>query len=171
MIRKRDWLWLLLLPIYLIISTYRHESAHAIAATMQGAEVMKFVFWPSFYENGKFYFGYVSWRGGETNWLVDAAPYFMDILTYSVFFPIIYWVKFRKHGLWLNLVIIGLFSPIVNTLYNYVRGGDIRDLLGRPCRTFWVHASFLLGLGLAVLGLVLSFTRSAQVKMEGRKNQ
>ena len=36
MIRKRDWLWLLLLPIYLIISTYRHESAHAIAATMQG---------------------------------------------------------------------------------------------------------------------------------------
>ena len=30
---------------------------------------------------------YVSWRGGETNWLVDAAPYFMDILTYSVFFP------------------------------------------------------------------------------------
>ena len=44
MIRKRDWLWLLLLPIYLIISTYRHESAHAIVATMQGAEVLKFVF-------------------------------------------------------------------------------------------------------------------------------
>ena len=63
-----------------------------------------------------------------------------------------------------------IIFPIVNTLYNYVRGGDVRDLLG-ALPNFWVHASFLLGLGLAVLGLVLSFTHSAQAKMEGRKNQ
>ena len=169
MIRKRDWFWVLLLPVYLILSTYRHEAAHAIAATLQGAEVVKFVFWPSIYKTGEFYFGYVSWRGGTTNWLVDAAPYLLDILTYSIFFPIVYWIKFRWHGLWLNLVIIGLVSPIINSLYNYIKGGDVRDLLA-ALPNFWVHASFLLGLGLAGLGLVLSFTHSAQAKMERGNN-
>ncbi len=169
MIRKRDWLWLLLLPVYLILSTYRHESAHAIVATLQGAEVLKFVFWPSFDANGKLYFGYVLWQGGETNWLVDAAPYFMDILTYSLFFPIVYWVKFRWHSLWLNLVIIGLFSPIINSLYNEIRGGDVRDMLA-VLPDFPVHACFLLGLGLAVLGLVFTFTNSTQAKKERSKN-
>ena len=168
MIRKRDWLWLLLFPVYLILSTYRHEAAHAIVATMQGAEVLKFTFWPSYYENGKFYFGYVLWQGGETNWLVDAAPYFIDLLTYSVFFPVVYWVRFRWHGQWLNLVIVGLLSPIVNTLYNYVRGGDVRDLLA-VLPNFWVHVCFLLGSGLVILGLVLSFTSSVQAKMKGGK--
>ena len=169
MIRKRDWLWLLLLPVYLILSTYRHESAHAIVATLQGAEVLKFVFWPSFYENGQFYYGYVLWQGGETNWLVDAAPYFMDILTYSIFFPIAYWVKFRWHSLWLNLVIIGLVSPIINSLYNYIRGSDVRDMLA-VLPNFMVHACFLVGLGLAVLGLVFSFKSSAHAKAKRNKN-
>ena len=164
MIRKRDWLWLLLLPVYLIISTYRHEAAHAIVATAQGAEVLEFAFWPSIYKTGKFYFGYVSWQGGETNWLVDAAPYFMDILTYGVFFPIVFWVRFPWHSLWLNLVIIGLFSPIVNTFYNYIRGGDVRDLLA-ALPDLPVHVCFLLGFGLAILGLVLTLTRSAQTKL------
>ena len=169
MIRRRDWLWVLLLPVYLILSTFRHEAAHAVVATAQGAEIIKFVFWPSVHETGKFYFGYVSWRGGTTNWLVDAAPYFMDILTFSIFFPILYWVRFRWHSLWLNLVIIGLVSPIINSLYNYIRGGDIRELLA-VLPDLPVHACFLLGLGLAVPGLALSFTSSAQAKAKRNKN-
>lgn len=167
MIRKRDLLWLLLLPVYLIISTYRHEAGHAIAATMQGAEVKQFVFWPSIHESGKFYFGYVSWRGGETNWLVDSAPYFMDILTYSIFFPVVYWVRFRSHGLWLNLVIIGLFSPIVNTLYNYIRGSDVKNLLA-ALPNLTVHICFLIGLSLAMVGLILILTKSAQAISAGK---
>lgn len=162
MIRKRDWLWLFLFPLYLILGTFRHELAHAIVAAAQGAKILKFVFWPSIYPTGKFYFGYVVWQG-KTNWLVSAAPYFIDLLTYSITFPLANWVRFRQHGVWLNLVIIGLLSPFFNTLFNYLQGGDIRDLLAvlpPPA----VHLWFLLGLGLALFGLMWVFTRSAQAK-------
>jgi glycosyltransferase involved in cell wall biosynthesis len=160
MLRKRDLLWLLLLPLYLIIGTFRHELAHAIIARAQGAEILEFAFWPSFYKDGTFYYGYVLWRG-ETTWLVDAAPYFFDIITYGAFYPLVYLIQYRKRWLWLNLVIIGLISPLVNTLHNYLRGSDVRNLLA-VFPHLPVHGFFLLGLGLGLFGLVLVFTRSKQ---------
>jgi hypothetical protein len=67
------------------------------------------------------------------------------------------------------MVIIGLVSPIINSLYNYIRGGDVRELLA-VLPDLPVHVCFLLGLGLAVPGLVLSFTSSAQAKAKRNKN-
>jgi hypothetical protein len=164
MIRKRDWFWLFAIPIYLIVGTFRHELSHAVVAHAQGAEILKFTFWPSVHENGKFYYGYVVWRG-QTTWLVDAAPYFFDVITYAVFFPLVYLIAYKRHWVWLNLVIIGLISPMVNTLHNYMVGGDVTDLL-EALPPLLVHGFFLLGLGLALLGLVFLFTHSKQAKLE-----
>jgi len=163
MLRKRDLLWILLFPLYLVIGTFRHELSHAVVAHLQGAEILELTFWPSTY-NGKFYFGYVVWQG-DTNWLTMAAPYFCDILTYGLFFPLVFLRQFKRHWLWLNLVIIGLISPLVNSLHNYLFGSDVRrlyeDLPALP-----VHGCFLLGLGLGLLGLVLVFTISKQAQRE-----
>jgi hypothetical protein len=158
-IRKRDWLWLFAFPLYLLISTFRHESAHAVVAYLQGVDIQKLVFWPSFY-NGKFYFGYVLWQG-EITWLALAAPYLFDIITYSFVFPLVFVKTFRRHWLWLNLVIIGLISPLVNSGYNYLRGSDVRRL-HEKLPNLLVHGCFLLGLGLGLFGLVLVFTQSKQ---------
>ncbi len=162
MLRKRDWLWLLAFPIYLIIGTFRHELSHAVVASAQGAEILKFTFWPSVYTNGDFYFGYVLWRG-ETTWLVDAAPYFFDILTFVLFFPLVFAVRFKRHWVWLNLVIIGLISPIINSGWNYLRGSDVEKLFN-AFPALPIHVFFLLGLGLGLLGLVFVFTVSKQAR-------
>lgn len=162
MLRKRDLLWLLLFPLYLLIGTLRHELAHAAAAHLQGAEILKFTFWPSRNLDGTFYFGYVLWHG-ETNWVVNAAPYFFDTFTYALFFPLVFLVRFRNHWLWINLVIIGLISPIVNSLYNYMLGSDVRKLLSAlPDKA--IHGYFLLGISLGLLGLAAVFKLSQQSK-------
>lgn len=161
-LRKRDWLWLFLFPVYLLIGTLRHEAAHAAVAYLQGAEIIKLTFWPSIY-NQKFYFGYVIWRG-ETDWLTIAAPYFLDIITCGLVFPWVFFVHFRKRWLWLNLVIIGLISPLVNSLYNYLRGSDVRYLY-EVLPDLPVHVCFLSGMRLGALGLIKVFTTSKQAKL------
>ncbi len=160
MIRKRDWFWMLLFPLYLAIGTIRHEFSHALVAYFQGVEITKFTFWPSIHENGIFYFGYIMLRG-ETSWLVDAAPYLFDIITYAIFYPLVFFLPFRKHWIWLNLVIIGVISPIINSLYNYLFGSDVEKMLAAPPDLI-VHGFFLLGLGMSFMGLVFLFTRSRQ---------
>lgn len=164
MLKKKDLWWLLAAPIYLILSTFRHELAHAVAARAQGAEILKFIFWPSVYENGRFYFGYVVWRG-QTTWLVDAAPYFFDILTFLLFMIPIFTIRFKQRWIWLNLVIIGMISPLINSAYNYLRGSDVRNLLEALPDTL-VHGAFLLGLGLGLLVLVLALSRQADNHQE-----
>lgn len=164
MIRKRDWFWLLAFPLYLVVGTFRHEFAHAVVAHAQGAEIIQFVFYPSIQKDGLFYFGYVSWRGATT-WVVDAAPYLLDVITYVLCFPCVFCFGFRQHWLWLNLVILGLISPIVNSLYNYLRGSDVRNLL-EELPDLPVHGFFLLGLGLSFFGLLLIFTKSKQAQKE-----
>lgn len=161
MLKKWDWLWLLAFPIYLVIGTFRHEMSHAVVAHLQGAEILELTFWPSTY-NGKSYYGYVLWQG-ETTWLAIAAPYFCDILTYGIIFPLVLLKRFKRHWLWLNLVIIGLISPMVNSLYNYLRGTDVQKLY-EALPDLLIHGSFLLGLGLGLLGLVLVFTISKHAK-------
>jgi hypothetical protein len=69
---------------------------------------------------------------------------------------------FARRRVWLNLVILGLASPLVNSLYNYV-GGLFREndvgrllkiLLGAP-----VHLYFLATLGGYAIGLIAVFRR------------
>jgi len=124
-LKKIDFLWLLAFPLYQTIGTLRHEGSHALVAMLQGATIQEFVFWPQV-TNGISYWGYVRWSG-FTNWLTIAAPYFNDLVWFSIFYFIFTKVQIKRRWLWVNLVIIGLISPLVNSGYAYLRG-----VLGSP---------------------------------------
>lgn len=131
--QKKDFLWLFALPVYMLIGTIRHEAAHALAIWLYGAEILEFVVLPGFLD-GHFYFGYVSWTGDQVSWAATAAPYFLDLLTFGVFFAICTFLRFKRRWLWLNLVIIGMISPLLNSGYQYLKlvlgmAGDIPNLL------------------------------------------
>lgn len=131
--KKKDFLWLLLYPVYQTIGTFRHEGSHALAAMAEGAEVTQFVFWPTFH-NGRLFWGYVSWEG-STTWLTTAAPYFCDLLIALVALLIVLKAKPRHRWLWFNILIIGMLSPFINSAFNYSCGlawgrNDVGELLG-----------------------------------------
>jgi len=106
----------------------RHEGSHALAAMAEGAEVTKFVFWPSFYQ-GRFQWGYVRWVG-STTWFTIAAPYCCDLLTFFIAILIILEAKPKPRWLWFNILIIGMLSSFVNSVYNYFGGvaGSYNDV-------------------------------------------
>ena len=82
MLKKIDLLWLLAFPLYLIAGTLRHEGSHALAAVLHGAAIQQFVFWPS-WVGGQLIWGYVNYTGSDT-WYIMAAPYLIDLLTFTV---------------------------------------------------------------------------------------
>ena len=118
--KRKDLLWLLAYPVYQTIGTVRHEGSHALAAMAEGARVMEFVFWPSSF-NGEFYWGYVIWHG-STTWFTTAAPYFCDLITFFLALLVILVAKPKRRWLWLNIGIIGMLSPLVNSVANYFNG-------------------------------------------------
>ena len=141
-------LWLLAYPIYQTIGTFRHEGSHALAAITEGAEVTKFVFWPGL-QNGRLYWGYAGWDG-STTWFTMAAPYFCDLLIFFVTLLIILGAKPRRRWLWLNILIIGMLSSLVNSAYNYFGGlagsfNDVGELLSE-LNPIAVHSYFTLAL-------------------------
>lgn len=144
-IQPRDLVWLLAFPAYQLIGTVRHEGSHALAALAEGARVTKFVFWPT-YDLGRFYWGYVTWSG-RTDQLVAAAPYLADLLTFAIFYLVCTRVRIRRHWLWVNLYVIGLVSPLINSAYRYAssffRSGDLTGIFAvlPPAA---VHAYFIL---------------------------
>lgn len=153
---RRDLLWLLAIPLYVLIGTLRHELSHAIVALLLGGQIERLVFWPTWSETG-FRWGYVVWYG-RVALVVTVAPYLCDLAMFALFFVICKRIRFRRHWVWVNLVIIGLISPLLNSAYNYVRGlmgsGDVARLLGElpdPA----VHAYFAVTLCLYVIGLFL----------------
>ncbi len=119
MLIKRDLLWILAYPIYQIIGTFRHEGSHALAALIEGVGVEKFVFWPTFQSGSGIWWGYVTYSD-TTSWFTSFAPYLVDLLTFLLFFWICMRVPFFNRSVWLNVVILGLISPLVNTFYNYL---------------------------------------------------
>jgi hypothetical protein len=157
--KRKDLLWLLLYPVYQTIGTIRHEGSHALAAMAEGAKGTEFVFWPSF-SNGKFYWGYVGWEG-STTWFSMAAPYFCDLSIFFVTLLIILEAKPRRKWLWLNILIIGMLSPLVNSAYNYCGGlaGHLNDVgkLLRDLNPVAVHLYFVLTLLLYAWGLYYCF--------------
>jgi len=157
MLRKLDLLWLLAYPAYQLIGTLRHEAGHALAAMMEGAEILEFVWWPTVTERSGSTWGYVRWHG-DTDWLTLAAPYFVDLLTYALFFLICTQARFKRHWLWVNAFIIGLVSPLVNSAYNYWGGfrglNDVGKLL-RDLPDWAVHGYFVLTIALYCLGLIV----------------
>jgi hypothetical protein len=162
MLKRTDLLWLLAYPIYQIIGTLRHEGSHALAGVLSGVQIQKFVFLPSI-TNGQMYWGYVNFQG-PVDWPVLAAPYLVDLLTFSFFFVICLRIKFARRWLWLNLVIIGLISPLINSAYNYLGGlshnNDVGFLL-RVLPSTGVHVYFVGTLLLYVIGLIRVFRHAA----------
>ncbi len=167
MLRKRDLLWLLAYPLYQIIGTIRHEASHALTAWLEGAAIQQFVFLPGFHDNGYFYWGYVSWQG-ETTWLTTAAPYLCDLLTCGLAFAILMWWITPHRWLWLNAMVIGMASPLFNSLYNYAggffrSGSDAAKLL-RDLPDSAVHVYFVFTLAGYFVGIwaALRFSRMAR---------
>ena len=172
MLKRRDLWWLLAYPVYQIISTFRHEGAHALVALLGGGEVNKFVFWPSIYKE-KFYWGYVICKGAK-GWLFFAAPYLLDLMTFGFFFILCMGVLFKKRWIWLNLVIIGIVSPLVNSFYNY-RGGfrSMNDVgkLFRDLPPMIVHWYFILTLTLYLIGALIVFTLSRTAQFQRKTTE
>jgi hypothetical protein len=169
-LHRKDLLWLLAYPLYQLIGTFRHEASHALAAVLQGATVQEFVFWPTSTGSG-FRWGYVSWSG-PTNWVVTAAPYLCDLATFALFFVICARWPLRRHWVWVNLVVIGLVSPLVNSAYNYLNGvrgcGDVgRLLVTLPWQVVHTYFVATLALYVAVLFLTLSPRTSAVAGQTG----
>ncbi len=151
--RPRDAWWLLAYPVYQTIGTARHECSHAAVAWAQGARITRVVPWPQT-DLGVFTWGYTAWDG-RTDWLTLAAPYLCDLVWFLGFL----WLcpRVRNRALRLNLVVIGLVSPLVNSGYQWVLGfsvpgsdvGQLRHLLPDPV----VQAYFGLTLALYAVGL------------------
>lgn len=155
--RWKDLLWVFAYPIYQVIGTIRHESAHALTAIALGGKIEEFVFLPT-----RGYWGYVRWEGPH-NILITAAPYLFDLLTFLIFFTICMQLDFRRRWLWLNLVILGVFSPLINSFYNYLQtSGRVNDvsILLREGNDQLVQAYFTLTLVLYLAGLYILFTRA-----------
>ena len=158
---KRDLLWFLAYPLYQIIGTFRHEGAHALGVLLFGGEITAFAVLPT-----NKYWGYVDWEG-PTNIFITAAPYLLDLFTFLLFYVICMNFGFRRHWLWLNLVILGVISPLVNSAYNYGaaigRPNDIAALL-HDLNPLLVHCYFILTILLYLQGLYFLFTRSNQLR-------
>ena len=164
---RRDLLWILAYPLYQLLGTFRHEASHAVAAVLQGATLERFVFWPTWTES-TFRWGYVSWSG-HTNWVTIAAPYLCDLATFVLFFVICRRLRLRRHWVWVNLLAIGLVSPLVNSGYNYLNGlrggGDVATLL-QSLPPLGLHAYFVVTLAVYALGLFLTLRPKASAAME-----
>ena len=161
MLKKVDLAWILAFPLYQTLGTLRHEASHAFAALLKGAQIEEFVFWPTVI-TGVFRWGYVRYSG-SVDWLFYAAPYLGDLLTYSFFAAVCMWIMFKKRWLWLNLVIVGMISPLVNSLYNYWGSpGSTNDVgtLFNMLPPSSVHAYFMLTILFYALGIVLVFRYS-----------
>ena len=165
MIRKIDFLWLLAAPLYLIATTFRHEASHALAALLEGCEVTDFVLLPSF--QGGFTFGYTG-VAGNPGWPMHAAPYFCDLLTFGAALLVCFFVERIPRWVWLNIVVIGIVGPLVDSVYNY-QGGlwrsrtDVAKLFA-ALPDLWVHLYFAVTIAGYLLGLiaVLKYSRHAR---------
>jgi hypothetical protein len=160
-VKKKDFLWALASPVYAIITVIRHEGSHALAAIAEGAHVKEFIFWPHF-RNGRFVFGWTGWSG-STTWFTDAAPYFCDLLTFFIAILIVLEAKPRRRWLWLNILIIGMGSPFLNSAFNYFGGlagsfNDVGKLLYK-LDPIAVHLYFVLTILLYAWGLYYCYFR------------
>jgi len=166
--RRKDLWWILAYPLYQLIGTLRHEASHALFAVMQGARITEFVFWPT-----EGYWGYVAWEGNVTS-LAIAAPYICDLLTFLAFFTICMVIKpGKRRWIWFNGIVLGMISPLANSAYNYFRGLNSLNDVGKLLETMnpvLVHGYFWWTMGLYLVGLVLVFTisRTTQSRNVGR---
>jgi hypothetical protein len=90
-----------------------------------------------------------------------------DFLTFTVFFVICMLVHFNRRWIWLNLIAIGIISPLVNSIHNYRSGlsklNDVGELMVSLTENI-VHGYFWLTISVYVVGLVIVFSLSRTVR-------
>lgn len=163
-LRLTDLWWLLAYPVYQTLGTIRHEGSHAIAAKIEGADVTKFVWYPQT-DQGRFTWGYTEWTpGSATGWFTDAAPYLCDALWFAAFFFIVTRIAWKNHYIWLNVVILGMLSPFVNSFWQWMAGifgskeTDVAKWLDAGPDAL-IHLYFLVTCTAYVLGLLVVLWR------------
>ncbi|MBT3241103.1 MAG: hypothetical protein HON98_09190 [Chloroflexi bacterium] len=170
--KKTDLFWVFAYPLYQLIGTFRHEASHALVAWLGGAQITKFVIWPTVLANGGFRWGYVQFSG-NASWLTLAATYFFDLITFLLFFWICMRPPFKSRSLWVNAMIIGLISPFFNSLYNYLGGLNAMNDVGKLLSSlpdFAVHLYFIFTLLLYFAGLIIVFRFSPTARARNSTN-
>lgn len=146
---KRNQVWLLALPLYLMLLVFRHEASHAIVAVViDDAEVVEISLLPEVSEDEGLVRPHVR-VGGSTSWPTWAAPYLGDVAVFALFLFICSRAieTWMPKWLWINLAAIGVASPPLDSAGNYaigfVRpGSDVGRLL-RELPSPVVHALFI----------------------------
>ena len=156
--RWTDFLWLLLFPIHFVLGTARHEASHALAGLAQGASIAEYSILPS----GRGW-GYVRLDRLPSGWLVPAAPYLCDVLTFGLGCFLCMRLPGRFRGLFINVLGLMVLSPLVNSANAYnggLRGrGDVGYLL-QILPPIAVNVSFVAALAVYLVGTWLLLTRS-----------
>ncbi|NPV78240.1 MAG: hypothetical protein HPY59_17930 [Anaerolineae bacterium] len=133
-VRWSDFLWLLFLPGYMLVDTLRHELSHALAAWLMGVRVLTINIIPG-RQLGYFSFGYVI-LDENANWLVVAAPYFCDLALFVAVFGLIRFRRFERRWVYINLVMMGLLSPLYNSLSGFINSKAIYNDVARLMMIF-----------------------------------
>jgi len=124
----------LLIPIYQIISTLRHEGAHALTAMAYGFPIITFKVLPHRFE-GNFYWGRVSWLPTDKDRsLIYMMPYIVNLLFIAVgvlLTKLVEWSSFHIYAVAMILLVI---SPAIDMVYNFgkylfCRRGDFAQIL------------------------------------------
>jgi hypothetical protein len=119
------WSWwallvhLALYPVYQVLSTARHELAHAAAGWLSGLRILEVRVIPC-RRDGRSYWGYVRWEG-TPNVHCHLAPYYVDLAC----LPAGIWLAVDPPAwpfhAWAAAVVMLLVSPVVDTLYNLLK--------------------------------------------------
>jgi hypothetical protein len=100
-------------------------------------------------------------------------PYIIDFLTFAVCFGVcMLWVT-KARWAWINVMVIGIISPFINSIHNYRIGfyklNDVGKLL-TMLPPWTVHGYFILTLLMYLAGLVVvnKWSRMAEKEREIR---
>lgn len=165
--KKSDASWLLGAPFYILINSLRHQVAIILLVWMTGGKILSMSFLPTFGNGGWLRFNTVTWQGG-IDWLILSAPYFADFIIFSCFAAICYYLRIKQRWVLVNLIIIGLLSPIFYSGYGYFSSVFVQTDINRIIELMpfeeLVHLYFVATLGgyVLILNAVLNDSVTAK---------
>lgn len=148
--RTKKLLWLFAVPVYFVLHVLRHEFSHAVADWLQ---MMQGSFLPRLTADGLR--ASAAFWDSSTSWMTLAMPFFSDLAVFLFFFYICMAVPFRRRWIWLNLAIVGMFSPLVNTGWHFITRSMNMQALYQILPARLVNFYFLATLALYITGILL----------------
>ena len=123
----------------------------------QGARLVEFSVLPS--QRG---WGYVRLDGGHVGWLMSAAPYVCDLLTFVIGYIWSFRIPPHRRWLFVNVFVIAVLSPLIDSVTNYLGvfypGGDV-GYLARVLGAATVHGFFIAVFFLYAIAIARVLTR------------